>query len=134
MCSTSPIRTRWSAIRPAHRLYVRRLFDEGKVLLAGPFADGSGALFVYEAESLEAARAIAAEDPYSTGGAFADCRISEWSLLGIHPDLLQPAPDDAARLARALPVSAVSVAREVLPVGDPSSPSGRKNLVSRWRI
>ncbi|MEM7466756.1 MAG: YciI family protein [Pseudomonadota bacterium] len=34
------------AHRPAHREYMRKLLNEGNLLLAGPFADDSGGLFV----------------------------------------------------------------------------------------
>jgi uncharacterized protein len=86
-----------SAIRPDHQKYVRKLISEGKLILAGPFADGSGGLFVYEAESMDGAKAIAADDPYNTGGAFSDFRISEWDLRAMSPGLLQVALDSVVR-------------------------------------
>ena len=41
------------------------LFDAGLVILAGPFADGSGSLVILDAESVEAARAIFQNDPWA---------------------------------------------------------------------
>jgi uncharacterized protein len=38
-----------AAIRPAHRAYLRGLLEGGQLAAAGPFDDGSGALFIYEA-------------------------------------------------------------------------------------
>jgi hypothetical protein len=38
------------------------LFEAGTVILAGPFADGSGSMVIVKAESIEAAPAIFRED------------------------------------------------------------------------
>ena len=47
--------------------------------LAGPFTDGAGSLIVLEAESLEAAWAIVARDPYVVHGVF--------NRVDVHPFL-----------------------------------------------
>ena len=78
-----------SALRPSHQAYVRMLMGQGKLLLAGPFTDGSGALFVYEADTMAAAEKLAIDDPYHDGGAFADYRIAEWDIRAVHPTLLE---------------------------------------------
>ena len=52
------------AAAPAHREYLTRLLADGRLAACGPFADGSGALFIYEAASLAAAEEILAADPY----------------------------------------------------------------------
>jgi uncharacterized protein len=77
-------------LRPAHREYVGRLESEGKLVAGGPFKDGSGALFVYQVESLHEAQEIVADDPYSQG-AFAECRLKEWETVTAVPSLLTPA-------------------------------------------
>ncbi|HHH39433.1 MAG TPA: YciI family protein [Sedimenticola sp.] len=66
--------------RPKHLERIRRLQDEGRLLLAGPFpsvdsedpgaAGFSGSLILAEFESLEAARAWADDDPYTLTGVF----------------------------------------------------------------
>jgi uncharacterized protein YciI len=56
--------------RPAHLEHLAPLAAAGRVPLAGPFTDGSGSLIVLEAESLEAAWAIVARDPYVVNGVF----------------------------------------------------------------
>jgi uncharacterized protein YciI len=53
------------AHRPAHRDYVGKLVREGKLVLAGPFVDDSGGLFIYDVESPEAASMMVSEDPFS---------------------------------------------------------------------
>jgi uncharacterized protein YciI len=75
-------------IRPAHREYIDTLIEQGKVLLAGPFADDSGALFVYEAASLAEAREIARNDPYNLKGVFDTFEVIEWDIKGAHPNIL----------------------------------------------
>jgi uncharacterized protein YciI len=68
-------------VRPKHREYLWSLANEGKPLHAGPFADDSGSLIVYEAESLEEAEAMLAADPFSTEGVVIDSTIREWNRV-----------------------------------------------------
>ena len=56
--------------RPAHLAHLDPLSQAGRVLLAGPFTDGSGSLIVIEAESREAVWKIVSADPYVTSGVF----------------------------------------------------------------
>ena len=69
------------AKRPEHVAYLKNLGDTLK--LAGPFteADGetmNGSLVVIEAASLQAAKEIAAGDPYAKAGLFASVEIRPW--------------------------------------------------------
>lgn len=66
-------------LRPVHRKYMAQLDSEGKLWAAGPFADGTGALFIYEAVDQHAAEEILHSDPYFTGGAFARYELAAWS-------------------------------------------------------
>ncbi len=58
------------ALQEAHMANIRRLGAEGKLLLAGPFTDGGDlrGLFLFEAASLEEARALADSDPAVKAG------------------------------------------------------------------
>jgi uncharacterized protein YciI len=56
--------------RPAHLQHLEPLATAGKVILAGPFTDGSGSLIVIEAESREAVWTLVASDPYVVNGVF----------------------------------------------------------------
>lgn len=76
---------RRQAARPAHRLRLRALQAEGRLLLAGPFpavdaADPStaatGSLIVAEFDSLEAARAWADADPYVAAGVYESVTVA----------------------------------------------------------
>lgn len=71
--------------RPAHLQRLQALQDAGRLLLAGPHpaldtpdpgeAGFTGSLVVAEFESLEQARAWAAQDPYVSAGVYADVTI-----------------------------------------------------------
>lgn len=78
-----------AAHRPEHREYLSRLLNQGKLVSAGPFADDSGALFIYEADSAEAASVLVAEDPFSTNGVFQKYELKPWKLVFSNPELLR---------------------------------------------
>ena len=71
--------------RPAHLDRLKRLLDEGRLLLAGPFpaidaedpgpAGFSGSLIVAEFSDLAAARAWADADPYIAAGVYAQVDV-----------------------------------------------------------
>src|SRR3712207_4006010 len=56
----------WDATKPArqqlywdeHAGYIDRLYEAGKIMLAGPFPDGSGALLVVRTETEQEARTM----------------------------------------------------------------------------
>ena len=57
-------------VRPAHLENLRPLVEQGKVLVGGPFTDGSGSQIVVEMESEAAAMEFARNDPYTKEGVF----------------------------------------------------------------
>jgi uncharacterized protein len=67
-------------VRPGHLARAQQLVDAGRMVLAGPCpavdspdpgpAGFSGSVIIAEFESLDAARAWAAADPYVTAGVF----------------------------------------------------------------
>lgn len=75
-------------VRPLHREYMDVLIAGDHLVAGGPFADGGGALFIYEVDSLEEARQIVAEDPYTKEGVFADCELREWTTARVVAELL----------------------------------------------
>ncbi len=56
--------------RAAHLANLEPLNRQGRVLLAGPFTDQAGSLIIIEANSLEEAKQIAQDDPYTVHGIF----------------------------------------------------------------
>jgi uncharacterized protein YciI len=68
-------------VRPEHLAYLESLGD--KIRAAGPFLseDGKeprGSVIIFEAASLEDARATAAADPYAKADVFAQVEIVPW--------------------------------------------------------
>lgn len=55
-------------LREQHLGHVRRLLDQGKLMLGGPFTDGSGMLIVVDMENEAAVKEYFANDPFMTGG------------------------------------------------------------------
>lgn len=56
--------------RSAHLASLEPLSRNGRVIMAGPFTDQAGSLIIIEADSLEEARRIAHNDPYTIHGIF----------------------------------------------------------------
>ncbi len=54
-------------VRPAHREYLYALKEAGKLITAGPFADQTGALLIYDVADEAELRDILAKDPYTDG-------------------------------------------------------------------
>lgn len=65
-------------VRPAHREYLTSLKQQGKLWMAGPFVDDSGALIIYETDSEDEARQIIKADPFFKAGGFASFDLNEW--------------------------------------------------------
>ena len=57
-------------VRPAHLENLRPLVKAGKVVIAGPFTDGSGSLILADFDSEDAAQTFAQNDPYTIEGVF----------------------------------------------------------------
>jgi len=74
--------------RPAHRQYLTGLRDAGKLVISGPFADDSGGLLVYEAESAEAAERLVREDPFAKQGVFLSWEIRPWNVIFVNEQIL----------------------------------------------
>lgn len=68
-------------VRARHLEYVAGLHATGRVLLAGPMADGSGALVIYQADDEAEVRRLVDQDPYTLEGVAADARIREWNVV-----------------------------------------------------
>jgi uncharacterized protein len=75
-------------LRPIHRQYLASLKEKGQLAISGPFADGSGALIVYEAESAAAAEEILKGDPFHAKGVFLRWIIRPWNPVIANRELL----------------------------------------------
>ena len=68
-------------VRPAHREYLAFLKESGKLVEAGPFADESGALLVYDVADEAELRDILAKDPYTPAGVYELGLLKEWNQI-----------------------------------------------------
>jgi uncharacterized protein YciI len=64
-----------------HARFVDALFDAAKIIMAGPFADGSGSLVILAVESVEAARAIFQDDPWAQRDILVAGELKEWTIF-----------------------------------------------------
>lgn len=67
--------------RPAHRAYLTSLLEKGQLFASGPYADGSGALIVYEADTPDAAEALLKADPFHAAGVFLTWTMRPWKVV-----------------------------------------------------
>lgn len=74
-------KTKVDTARPEHRKYLAGLQEKGKLVTAGPFTDGSGALIIYEAESDDEVRGLIKADPFNTAGVFEQHEIRPWNKV-----------------------------------------------------
>ncbi|HXR24281.1 MAG TPA: YciI family protein [Candidatus Binataceae bacterium] len=58
------------SVRPAHLENLQPLVEAGRVIVGGPFTDGSGSLMVVDFENDAQAKAFANSDPYVQQGVF----------------------------------------------------------------
>jgi len=56
--------------RPDHLRHLEPLAAAGKIILAGPFTDGTGSLIIVDADSRAAVWELVARDPYVVNGIF----------------------------------------------------------------
>jgi uncharacterized protein len=66
-------------LRPQHLEYVGRLDKQGQIHLAGPFADGTGGMVIYIADTLAEAEVLAKNDPYVAEGV-RRLELHEWKI------------------------------------------------------
>jgi uncharacterized protein len=58
------------SVRPAHLENLQPLVEAGRVIVGGPFTDGSGSLMVVDFADEAGAKAFANSDPYVKQGVF----------------------------------------------------------------
>ena len=65
----------------AHAVFMDQLFEGGKILLAGPFTDGSGAMVIVRVESEQEARTMFDEDPWTLQYIHVDGGVRPWEMF-----------------------------------------------------
>ena len=64
-----------------HALFMDRLFDEGRIVLGGPFADYSRVLLVVQARDRNEASELFRDDPWTSRSILVESEIIEWSIF-----------------------------------------------------
>ena len=64
-----------------HATFMDRLFEDGLVVLGGPFADGTGSMVIVEAESEREVADTFAQDPFLLHDIFALRSLKQWTLF-----------------------------------------------------
>jgi len=74
-------KTRDQPLWDAHAAFMDRLFDEKRVVLAGPYADGSRALVIAAARDEAEARALFLDDPWTKVGILSAEDVVPWTIF-----------------------------------------------------
>jgi uncharacterized protein YciI len=64
-----------------HAKFIDRLFDQGRIVLAGPYADYSRALLVVNARDAKEAQELFRDDPWAVQGILVESEVIEWSIF-----------------------------------------------------
>ena len=64
-----------------HAAFMDRLFENGTVIMGGPFTDGTGSLVLVEAEEENEVRTLFADDPFVVHCIFALSSLKQWQLF-----------------------------------------------------
>ena len=67
--------------RPAHRDKLAALHGAGKLRLAGPWSDESGALLIFDVSDESELREILDDDPYYRAHGVTVARIAKWEVI-----------------------------------------------------
>jgi len=64
-----------------HATFMDRLFENGTVIMGGPFSDGTGSLVIVEAEEMSEVATLFANDPFVVHQIFALSSLKQWQLF-----------------------------------------------------
>ena len=64
-----------------HAEFMDRLFENGTVIMGGPFSDGTGSLVIVEAEGIDEVSTLIANDPFVVHEIFALRSLKQWQLF-----------------------------------------------------
>ena len=64
-----------------HAAFMDRLFENGTVIMGGPFTDGTGSLVLVEAKEENEVRTLFADDPFVVHCIFVLSSLKQWQLF-----------------------------------------------------
>jgi uncharacterized protein YciI len=65
-------------VRPSHRRQLQQLHAQGRLLMAGPWAEDDGALLVYEVAGAAEMQQLIGQDPYTAAGVVEEVSLRLW--------------------------------------------------------
>ena len=73
--------TRQQPLWDQHAVFMDRLFEKGRIILGGPYADESRVLLVIKARDSDAAADLFRDDPWTTRGTLVISDVIEWTVF-----------------------------------------------------
>lgn len=73
--------TRQQPLWDEHAVFMDRVFERGRIVLGGPYADCSRALVIVQARDRAEASALFRDDPWARHGILVESEIVEWSIF-----------------------------------------------------
>ena len=73
--------TRQQPLWDQHAAFIDKLFEQGRIIMAGPYADLTGALVIIKAASATEASQMFADDPWTTHGILLESKVIEWTVF-----------------------------------------------------
>lgn len=73
--------TRQQPLWDEHAAFMDRLFADGRIVLAGPYADASRALVIVRAGNEEEVSALFRDDPWTIDGILGLSQVVEWTVF-----------------------------------------------------
>lgn len=73
--------TRQQPLWDEHAAFMDRLYEQGRIILAGPYADCSRALVILEAQDAEDALSLLHDDPWVRAGILLPAEAIEWTIF-----------------------------------------------------
>lgn len=73
--------TREQPLWDEHAAFMDRMFDEGRVVLGGPYADYSRNLVIVKGRDVAEVAERFREDPWTTAGILSEAEVIEWTVF-----------------------------------------------------
>jgi uncharacterized protein YciI len=64
-----------------HAAFMDRVFEQGHIVLGGPYADFSRVLLIVQAEGKPEASELFRDDPWTISGVLVESQVVEWSIF-----------------------------------------------------
>src|SRR5882724_10203236 len=73
--------TRQQPLWDEHAAFIDRVFEQGRIIMAGPYADCSRALIIVRAGSKAEASELFCDDPWVHRGILVESEVIEWTVF-----------------------------------------------------